>query len=368
MKFLISLDNLNAINGYVIAPRQLAIALRESGHTAKIFCRIPPKIYMTKEAPEDFLKLTIDPINNQKIFKEFNPDVVIANSNYPTDLMLIDYAHKNNILSLYFVHSRIESLLKTRLFLGEYWPDFVMSSIIKVFKDAIKSVDVIVALNEEMEKYVKGLFPERSIEIIGNGINLDMFKHHERAIDPNERVNLLYVANFEARKNQLYMIKVMENLPNNYILHLVGGPEDPNYHAKFMGALKKYKRGNIVYHGKLGIENLIPLYDEADVFVNSSVMEAQSLVLMEAIASGLPIVRLFGRETEGVTINDLTAVHIDENADPVEFANALESLVNNPESYRKINEAQLKEREKFGRKRASEQLLQVVNKYNKTLV
>mgnify|MGYP001431581273 FL=1 len=195
-----------------------------------------------------------------------------------------------------------------------------------------------------------------------------MFKHHERAVDPNERVNLLYVANFEARKNQLYMIKVMENLPNNYILHLVGGPEDPKYHAKFIRALKEYKRGNIVYHGKLGLENLLPLYDESHVFVNSSKMEAQSLVLMEAIASGLPIVRLFGRETEGVTINDLTAIHIDENADPVEFANALESLVNNPESYRKINEAQLKEREKFGRKRASEQLLQVVNKYNKTLV
>lgn len=366
MKFLISLDNLNAINGYVIAPRQLAIALRDAGHSAKIFCRVTPKVLMAKEDPHDFIQISIDPINNQKLIKEFNPNVVIANSNYLTDIMLIDYAYKNKILSFYYVHSRIETLLKSRLFLGEYWPDFIMNSIIKVFKDEIKNVDVIVALSEEMEKYVRKLFPDRTIEIIGNGINLNLFKYKNRVVDPNGAINLLYVANFEARKNQLYMIKVMENLPNNYILHLVGGPEDPKYHAKCVKALNEYKGINIVLHGKLGIENLLPLYEKADVFVNSSIMEAQSLVLMESIASGLPIVRLFGRETEGVTENGLTAIHIDEDSDPEKFANAIESLVNDQKMYRKINSTQLIERVKFGRNRASEQLLQVVRKHKKS--
>lgn len=362
MRFLISLDNLNAVNGYVIAPRQLAIALRSAGHQAKIFCRVPPKHLLKGEEKDDFLKISIDTFFNQKLISKFKPDVVIANSNYPLDILAIDYAYKNKVLSLYYVHSRIEKLLQSRLFLGEYWPDFLMNSIVKVFKDELKNVDIIVALSEEMHKYVKTLFPNKDIEIISNGINLDQFKYKARSINPNKTINLLYVANFEPRKNQLYLIEVMRNLPNNYKLHLVGGPEDPAYFAKFNNALKKYDRGNIISHGKLGLDSLMPLYEEADVFVNSSKMEAQSLVLMEAIASGLPIVRLHGKDTEGVTKHSITAIHVEDGAEAKKFADEIEALVNNPALYSKINSNQKMEREQFGRNQSCGQLIEVISK------
>jgi len=362
MKFLITLDDLNAINGYVIAPRQLAIALRGSGHIAKIFCRVPPKVMFKGESKEDFLRIGIGSILNNRLIKEYDPDVVICNSHYPTDMIAMDYAHKHKVLSLYYVHSRIEKLIKSRVFMGEYWPEFLINSVVKIFKDELKHVDVIIALSEQMREYLESLFPRARLEIISNGIDLDVFKFKDRKISDG-MIDLLYVANFEPRKNQLFLLKVMNELPDNYRLHLVGGKEDPAYYDRFKTALRKYKGENVILHGKLDLNEVLPLYDKAHLFVDSSLMEAQSLVLLEAMAVGLPIVRIYNQDTAGVTEHKVTAWHVAEKTDAKGFARAIRKLSKDSELYASIRSNQKQERSKYGRDAAVKQLLDVVKKY-----
>jgi len=362
MRFLLTLDDLNAINGYVIAPRQLAIALRKAGHKAKIFCRVLPKVMFKGESKDDFLRIGIGTILNNRLIKEYDPDVVICNSHYPTDMIAMDYAHKNKVLSLYYVHSRIEKLIKSRVFMGEYWPEFLINSVVKIFKDELKHVDVIIALSEQMRDYLESLFPRARLEIISNGIDLGVFKFKERKLD-QDLIELLYVANFEPRKNQIFLLKVMNELPDNYRLHLVGGKEDPAYYDKFKTALKKYKKENVVLHGKLDLSEVLPLYDKAHLFVDSSLMEAQSLVLLEAMAVGLPIVRIYNKDTAGVTEHKVTAWHVAEKPDAKGFAKAIKKLTKDTELYNNIRLNQKLERDKYGRDAAVKQLLDVVAKY-----
>ena len=91
-------------------------------------------------------------------------------------------------------------------------------------------------------------------------------------------------------------------------------------------------------------------------------MEAQSLVLIESIASGLPIVRLFNEHTAGVTEAEKTALHLKEGAEPAQFAKEILRLVNDPELYQELCRRQREVREKFGRERAVAQLLEVIKK------
>ena len=362
MRFLLTLDDLNAVNGYVIAPRQLAIAIRKAGHEAKIFCRVSPKEMFKGESKDDFLRVGIGSIFNNKLIKGYDPDVVICNSHYPTDLIAMDYAYKHKVLCLYYVHSRIEKLIKSRVFLGEYWPEFLINSIVKIFRDELKDVDVIIALNEQMQQYLLKMFPNNTIEIISNGIDLELFKFKDRHIDPDKDINLLYIANFEPRKNQLMLLDVMEDLPANFKLHLVGGKEDPSYYGRFRSALRRYDGDNVIFHGKLELKDVIPLYDKAHIFVDSSLMEAQSLVLLEAIACGLPIVRIYNHDTAGVTVHKETAWHVEEKGGAKRFAAALKKLAGNAQLYDLIRLNQKAEREKFGRDAAVKQLLDVVTR------
>jgi glycosyltransferase involved in cell wall biosynthesis len=363
MRFLITLDDLNAVNGYVIAPRQLAIALRASGHEAKIFCRVIPKVMFKGEGKDDFIVIGIGDLINRKLLASFNPSVIITNAFYPTDLVARDYAKKHKVINLFYVHARIEKMMKTRFIFGEYWPDFLINSVVNLFVDLLKDVDVIIALNDEMHEYIDNLFPGRDIEIVSNGIDLEMFPHTKRSVNEKEIINLLYVANFEARKNQLFLLDVMKYLPNNYHLHLVGGREDPSYYVQFRAKLRKMKGENVIFHGKLELSEVIPLYNQAHIFVDSSIMEAQSLVLLEAIASGLPIVRIYNHDTAGITKHEYSAIHVSDKDSANKFASAIEKLVRDKELYSRINHNDLSERKRYGREASVAQLLAVISKY-----
>ena len=156
-------------------------------------------------------------------------------------------------------------------------------------------------------------------------------------------------------------------MPANFTLHLAGDGEEVTYYAKFKAAFKKYEKLNpagpkVIYHGKIGYLEVAKLYDRAHVFVDPSLMEAQSLVLIESIASGLPIVRLYNEHTAGVTEDEKTALHVKEGSEPQQFAQKILRLVNDQVLYQKICRQQQAEREKFGRERAVEQLLEVIKK------
>ena len=92
-------------------------------------------------------------------------------------------------------------------------------------------------------------------------------------------------------------------------------------------------------------------------------MEAQSLVLIESIACGLPIVRLYDEHTAGVTEAGKTAVHLDHDISPQEFAAAIKDLVESPERYHRMCLAQKEVRSKFSREAAVDRLLEVITKY-----
>lgn len=102
-------------------------------------------------------------------------------------------------------------------------------------------------------------------------------------------VKLLYVGTINERKGVKYMLEAVRLLPEGVKQHVsVGvigvGPLLPRY-RKIYSSL-----GNITFYGFVS-DTLLPLfYRSADVFVFPSLYEGLPTVVLEAMASGLPII------------------------------------------------------------------------------
>lgn len=365
MKFIITVHDFRSVNGYSLAPRHVALGLKQKGHAVRFLCLHKPLDYYNGEDPSEFIEVKPQNIINNKRLLDFAPDVIITNGNSVVDVMALNYAKENGKFAISFVHSRYEKVIEQRyLPWGKYWPEPFISTIAEALLQQFKSADIIIALSPEMKQYLLHYFPVEKIRIVGNGIDLQQFPFKKRFPDEHGVINLLYVANLEKRKNQTFLLKMMQYLPDNYILHLVGGhDEELDYYVKFKAVLKKIQKikpNNIVYYGKVSHKRINEIYDIAHVFVDSSLMEAQSVVLLEAIAGGLPIVRLNNADTCGVTVHNETAIHINEPTSPEEFAIKIQRLIANTKQYYKITRNQLKVREGFSRDVQTKKLVDLI--------
>lgn len=155
---------------------------------------------------------------------------------------------------------------------------------------ALKRVTVITP-SEWMASWVKkSFFKDYDVQVINNGIDLTQFKYKiDRNIYgkyriPDEKKILLGVASvWSKRKGLEEFINLSEILPNEYQILLVGLNRNQ---------IKKLPM-NIVGVGRVdSIEELASFYSIAHIFVNPSTEESFSLVTVEAMACGTPVIVL----------------------------------------------------------------------------
>jgi glycosyltransferase involved in cell wall biosynthesis len=111
--------------------------------------------------------------------------------------------------------------------------------------------------------------------------------------DPSGRIELLTVGRLETEKNPLLLVEALARLeterPGRYRLTWVGrGPLEESVLAR---ARELGVDGLIELHGYVPFHaGLLDLYRRADVFVHVSLSEGLPKVLIEAFASGTPVV------------------------------------------------------------------------------
>jgi glycosyltransferase involved in cell wall biosynthesis len=92
----------------------------------------------------------------------------------------------------------------------------------------------------------------------------------------------------------------------------------------------------IFFLGRIPSEKMPQIYRQNDVFVMSSAHEGMSNAMLEAMASGLPIITT---ECEGVKELITDNGIVTERADAESFAEALKTLVQDDKSYKQMSTA-----------------------------
>jgi glycosyltransferase involved in cell wall biosynthesis len=165
-------------------------------------------------------------------------------------------------------------------------------------------------------------------------------KYREALEIKNNKKNLLYVGYLVKRKRLdllLKSIKILAKKRTDFILKIVGdGPEKENL-AKLVDNLGIAKF--VSFEGYKQKEELIKYYAEADCFLFPTDFDIWGLVLVEAMAAGLPcIASIYAGSTYDLIIEGITGFSADFCETKI-IAEKIWWLLNHPEYSRKIADA-----------------------------
>ncbi|WP_459129379.1 glycosyltransferase family 4 protein [Guggenheimella bovis] len=250
----------------------------------------------------------------------YKPDVVHVITEGPLGLHAQHYARDEKIP---FIASYTTNL---PLYAGLYTFE-AMKPLMEAY---VKHVHQHAVMNLVPSEHSKAQLEEMGLEnnvIWKRGIDTEKYyPNPERKLE--KKKNLLYVGRVALEKKIDVLIRLAELLNEknyDFTLHIVGdGP--------ILEDLKGKNTPNVIYHGFKRGEELYEMYRNQDVFVFSSESETYGNVIMEAMASGLPVISIFkGGVTENVK-DGFNGYAIMEN-EAEEYVKALDKLFESEEHY-----------------------------------
>lgn len=206
----------------------------------------------------------------------------------------------------------------------------------RVLGDFYANCDAIIALNRTAEESIRDFGYQGQLYVIPNGRNLAKYRKVQIADPEQEEKTIAFVGYLNERKNQSYLLHVLRYLPEHYRLQLIGKALDPAYQKKLELIRDRYSLDRVEFLGQVPHEEIPDYLSRAHVFPSASQMEVQSLVIIEALASGTPVVGL-SNETVDELVNERVGSRLPQDAEPEEFAAEIERVASqDPADYREM--------------------------------
>ncbi|MBA7487160.1 D-inositol-3-phosphate glycosyltransferase [subsurface metagenome] len=223
-----------------------------------------------------------------------------------------------------------------------------------VFAAIWKKAAALVAPSEGLKNRALKFLPSVAIEVIPNGVELERFGPAETAQEP-QILRLLTVGRLSVTKRMEILIDAVEILHRdgcNVHFTMVGGGQ---LQQKLKQIVSEKNLGNIIeFTGRIDSEDMPQVYRQNDIFISASSTEGMSNAMLEAMASGLPIITT---RCEGVDelIADNGLVVEDANAE--EIAKAVKALADDRQLYKQMSLAARRQAEQFTWGRVAEKYL-----------
>lgn len=193
------------------------------------------------------------------------------------------------------------------------------------FCKELRLVDRFVVLTEEDKQYWSQHYPYKNIINIPNSIEFDNDKQ-----SPLTSKIIISVGRLDYQKGYDQLIPMWQNLTEKYPdweLHLYGDGPD------------KEKLLNLIY--SLNLQNVVKIFPptkeieekllSASIYALSSRFEGLPMVLLEAMAVGLPVVAFACKCGPRDIIEDSLNGYLCDSSDNLDFISKLEKLVNSSE-------------------------------------
>ena len=209
-----------------------------------------------------------------------------------------------------------------------------------------KSKNLVAIRDSVASEYIKLKIPESSIKYIPNGVDIERF---------SKKINRKKIREkYEIHNDTFLFLSVSRNHPKKGFevllksIVLLKKVISSNFKVLFVGknvSLLKYKvnelgiNENVILHDEVKIENnignanlqfpsssLVDIYKMSDCFVLPSLIETFGIVLIEAMASGLPIITTNAQGCRDIIRNGKDGIMVDTN-DAVGLSQAMQLMM-----------------------------------------
>ena len=207
----------------------------------------------------------------------------------------------------------------------------------------LAGVNHVVTMSNPSADAIAAAIGRSKVTVLDNWVDLEAFA----PAPPTDRVTrVLFAGLLTPRKGLGDLLRACAALATGGVEHellIAGGTPDEGASAE--DGVRGIACPTARYLGPLPHEDMAALYRDADVFCLPSWFEAMPLSILEAMASGLPVVATTVGDIPRLVDDGVTGILVPPN-DPAALAQALRELVADPERRRQMGKA--------GRRRAEE--------------
>jgi glycosyltransferase involved in cell wall biosynthesis len=258
--------------------------------------------------------------------RALKPDVVVCQSPALGGLAGLRVARKTGAGTLMEIHGN-EYFVET-------WPGSRIWLLQQISRYALRRASLIRVLSEGMKerllrRYGADLGGE--VRVLPARVDLNLFDMKSRPATIGPRLRLIMVGAVNANKGQLRLIRALEKCPVPIELHIVGDGPDL-LKCRESAATSSWP---VICHGAQDQRRVAELLQQSDVFVMYSKSEGTPRAMMEAMATGLPVVTTDAGFCADVVRHGIEGVVLGPDQDK-EIESVLSRLFERPEAIRRM--------------------------------
>lgn len=315
------------------------------------------------------LWITVDPYPEiKKALNRFRPDVIHNQTAEMVAIAVRRYAKKNEVALVSTGHAYPDNLTSQLRFLKPLKKPLdkvlrtYMASFLKHSEYATMPTEM--AIDDLVPKNRKRF--DVTVEPLSNGVDLSKFgpkkapqRIYRKYHLPKDRPIVLYVGRVDPEKSISQVVtafaEVLEEVPNA-LLVVVGDGTDRRHLIDLAEALGITE--SVKFLGRVMMPDTAEIYRVATVFATASQTETQGIVLIEAAATGLPLVAV-----DAGAVRELCQHHkngvLCQPGDVMEMAEALIEILTNEEKRQKYSEYSLKIAQKHDLNRTLQRFVEI---------
>ena len=330
----IVLDICNEINNST-NHKLVLITFSDINEYGSLINNIDWHIIPSKYSPSILNKSYISVEKIQQFINQFKPDIIHSHL-WESEILLTQINIGNAIRYTHF-HDNMVQLKKLKFpsskrDITNYYEKILVE------KNYNHNKNHFLCISKDTYSFARNVLPKinhNNIHLLINAIDLSRFKNNRTREGIKNKIKFINIGSFVKKKNQMFIVDIAKEL-NDYnidfeIILLGDGPliEDVKAYAE---KLNLHQR--IIFKGN--VEKVEDFLKESDIYIHSANYEPLGLVILEAMAAGLPTITLEGKGNRDL-IEEGKNGYMIYDQDPEKFAQKIIYLIENKDKYTEIS-------------------------------
>ncbi|MFC6689733.1 glycosyltransferase [Jhaorihella thermophila] len=348
---------LPSINGVAVSVNRLKTGLERQGH--EVLLCAPSYDDQRPEAGVFRIPILIslgaafrlaNPFHRQtwRTVREFQPDVVHLHHPYWLGSLGLRMARKLKVPSVFTYHTRLEQLAHAIPLPGALFRNVIAHWLVRRFANRC---DEIIVPTPIIRDYIHLIGVDRPVHVHPTGIEVERFRRRNPTqlaelaarFNPDGRRILVTIARLSKEKNLDFLIAAMKELKARqappFRLLIIG---DGDERARLTSTIRDAGlTSEVRLVGSVPMQDIPAYLALAQLFVFTSVSETQGMVILEAMAAGLPVVAVNATGVDAFVQNRRTGMLTEEDLDA--WTDAVHALLVNRSERQKMARAALEE-------------------------